>query len=353
MPVPLPSEEDRRIAALRSLAPAGTAGDPALADLAQLAAQVTGCPFATITLVERDTARCDAAFGLPPAAFPRAASFCAEAIRQPAQPLVVPDAAADPRFAANPLVAGAPGIRFYAGSALLTGDGHAIGALGVMDTAPRDMAAGTAALLPRLARAVVTTLALRRAMRQAEDLALVDALTELPNRASLRIGLGQAIARQRRDRRPFSLLCLGLDGMGALNEREGRAAGDLALREAGTALMLCLREEDTAARLEGDRFAALLVGGDGAEAAVVGERVRHAVQETMAAHGWPVTASVGAACFLDPPEDEEHALSFADDLMGRAKSRGGNRVVCVDHAAAAYRGGARHARPLARRVSPH
>ena len=68
---------------------------------------------------------------------PRELTFCRhfEDVRDVA---VVPDAAADGRFAANPLVAGAPGLRFYAGAPMVTPEGHALGTVCVFDTAPRD-----------------------------------------------------------------------------------------------------------------------------------------------------------------------------------------------------------------------
>jgi diguanylate cyclase (GGDEF)-like protein len=330
----LPTPEDSRVAALRSYGALDASCEAALAELAQLATQVTGFPAAMVNLVDRAEQQCRASFGLDLGTIPRAMSFCAHALEQPDRPLVVPDTTLDARFHANPLVSGRPGIRAYAGAPLVTADGHALGTLCVVDTRARQPEPAALGMLASLARAVVTTLELRRAMRQAEELALTDPLTGLPNRTALTTALGQAIARQRRDGQPFSLLYLDLDGMKRLNDLEGHRVGDIALREAGTALLLCVRQEDTPARLGGDEFAALLVGGDGAEAAVVAERVRHAVQATMQAYGWPITASVGAACFLAPPDDEEAALSIADGLMYAAKSGGRNRVVCRDHAPA-------------------
>jgi GAF domain-containing protein len=67
---------------------------------------------------------------------PRAWAFCNRALLQTG-PFIVDDTARDPRFAANPLVTGAPHIRFYAGIALRTASGQPFGALCVLDREPR------------------------------------------------------------------------------------------------------------------------------------------------------------------------------------------------------------------------
>ena len=73
--------------------------------------------------------------------------------------MVVPDAAADPRFARNPLVTDAPHIRFYAGAPLVLADGHQVGTLCIIDPAPREgFSPREAEALQLMARQVVTLL---------------------------------------------------------------------------------------------------------------------------------------------------------------------------------------------------
>src|SRR6185437_8847851 len=83
--------------------------------------------------------------------------------------LIVPDAAADPRFAKDPLVANKQ-ARFYAGAPLVGRDGHRLGVLSVVDDVPRfDVSATDAQHLEQLASMVVDELELRAAKRQLLD----------------------------------------------------------------------------------------------------------------------------------------------------------------------------------------
>ena len=85
--------------------------------------------------------------------------------------MVVPDALADERFAANPLVVGDPHIRFYAGSPMVAPGGAALGTLCVIDRTPRALSAGQLAALEALSRQAVALMELRRKMsllREAE-----------------------------------------------------------------------------------------------------------------------------------------------------------------------------------------
>jgi PAS domain S-box-containing protein len=98
-------------------------------------------------------------------------SFCARELGAE-DVLVVEDAAADPRFADHPLVAGEPHVRFYAGAALTTPEeGVAIGRLGAFDTEPRPggLTTGEEATLRDLAALVMETLADRARPRHREE----------------------------------------------------------------------------------------------------------------------------------------------------------------------------------------
>jgi diguanylate cyclase (GGDEF)-like protein/PAS domain S-box-containing protein len=91
---------------------------------------------------------------------PREIAFCAHAIEQQGL-LIVPDARADERFAANPLVTGAPHIRFYAGAPLITPDGHALGTVCVLDRTPRTLRVEQTEVLLALAEEAMAQLELR------------------------------------------------------------------------------------------------------------------------------------------------------------------------------------------------
>lgn len=132
---PRPSNEAERQATLDRSGVLDAEGQPDLQDIVELASMICGVPIALVSIVDRDRQFFCAKVGLEADETPRDVSFCGHAILG-TQPFIVPDASADPRFADNPLVTGPPYIRFYAGVPLVL-DGHAIGTLCVIDTAPR------------------------------------------------------------------------------------------------------------------------------------------------------------------------------------------------------------------------
>jgi GAF domain-containing protein len=90
--------------------------------------------------------------------------LCASAILHD-EPWIVEDARNDPRTLANPLVASAFGLQFYAGAPLKTRDGFNLGTLCVIDRQPRHVTAEEGLLLVDLAAMVIDELELRLAAR--------------------------------------------------------------------------------------------------------------------------------------------------------------------------------------------
>ncbi|USI73372.1 response regulator [Sphingomonas morindae] len=155
-----PAREAARLAALHRLDLLDSPAEAEFDDLVALARAATGAEIALVSLIDADRQWFKARSGLTVSETPRSAAFCDHAVRAAAA-LVVPDAAADARFADNPLVLGAPFIRFYAGAPIFTPDGHAIGTVCAIDSRPRQDFRGLPAL-EALARQASALIELRR-----------------------------------------------------------------------------------------------------------------------------------------------------------------------------------------------
>jgi PAS domain S-box-containing protein len=160
--------EAHRIAVLRAYGVVDTAREPAYDEIAALTAALCEMPVAYISLVEENRQWFKAVHGADWQSTAREISFCAHAIEQ-RELFIVEDAATDPRFAANPLVCGEVGLRFYAGMPLVDGEGVALGALAVIDRVPRRLGAVQQQALRVLAGQVVAQFQGRRRQRMLED----------------------------------------------------------------------------------------------------------------------------------------------------------------------------------------
>jgi sigma-B regulation protein RsbU (phosphoserine phosphatase) len=165
--VPRPATgENGRIEAVRRYAILDTPPDGAFDRICALAARSFDVPFASVTIVDEDRIWFKAAQGLDAAEIPREPGLCASAILQD-EPYIVEDGLTDLRTAANPLVHGELGVRFYAAAPIVTRDGHRLGTVNVIDTKPRAVAEREAEILRDLAAIVMDELELRlAAMRE-------------------------------------------------------------------------------------------------------------------------------------------------------------------------------------------
>lgn len=110
--------------------------DGALQAITDFASALCDTTTALITIVEDERQQFLVRTGFAACETPREQSFCAHAMIG-REIMVVPDARRDPRFGDNPLVRDGPQIRFYAGAPLTDSNGVPLGAVCVIDSAPR------------------------------------------------------------------------------------------------------------------------------------------------------------------------------------------------------------------------
>lgn len=160
--LPLSSNEDARIAALRACKVLDTAPEAAYDGFVRLASELLATPMAMISLIDVDRQWFKAGVGIDVDQTPREVAFCNYAIAQSDPVFVVPDASADERFAQNPLVVGGSDFRAYAGVVIRSREDLPLGTLCVVDTQPRTFTTQQLSQLTTLAEQVASMLDLRR-----------------------------------------------------------------------------------------------------------------------------------------------------------------------------------------------
>jgi GAF domain-containing protein len=163
-PVPIPKDEPERVAELHNYEILDTLPEDIFDNITILASHICETPIAMVTLVDSDRQWFKSKVGISAAETSRDIAFCAHAIMED-DLFVVPDAAADKRFARNPLVLSHPKIRFYAGAPLITPHQHALGTLCVIDRVPRQLTKDQLEALRALSRAVMAQLETRREIK--------------------------------------------------------------------------------------------------------------------------------------------------------------------------------------------
>lgn len=152
-------EARKRVDALKAMAVLDTPPEDGYDALTRLAATVCATPIAIISLIDGERIWFKSAHGVTAGQIASAYSFCCEAANS-RQPLQVPDARIDPRFADNPLVCGEPGVRFYAGAPIVHND-VAIGTVCVLDRTPRELAPAARTALGEIANVAACMLRAR------------------------------------------------------------------------------------------------------------------------------------------------------------------------------------------------
>lgn len=170
----------------------------------------------------------------------------------------------------------------------------------------------------------------RRAETRLSELAFIDPLTELPNRALFFDRLRQTLVDARRHGNHFAVLVGDLDGFKQVNDRYGHETGDALLQVTAKRLRAAVREGDTVARTGGDEFAALLPRASSQEeATIVAKRMVGGLGAPIVVAGQKceVGLSAGIALYPEDGKDIDALVAHADSAMYAAKRAGGKRFV--------------------------
>ncbi|AUW59342.1 sensor domain-containing phosphodiesterase [Sphingobium sp. SCG-1] len=167
------SNEAARLSALRQLNLLDTPPSESFDRITRMAGQIFGLPISAVSLTDEDRQWFKSRLGVDHDSIPRDKAPCA-AVAESAVPIVVPDLLADPCYATSVLAG--TGARFYAGTPLVTREGHGLGALCVIGTEPRNATAKEMAALTDLAAMVMAQIELQHAFGRVEP------VSGLPNR---------------------------------------------------------------------------------------------------------------------------------------------------------------------------
>jgi len=159
-------------------------------------------------------------------------------------------------------------------------------------------------------------------------LAMLDPLTELPNRRSFLETAERELNRMRRHAGRACVAILDIDHFKQVNDAHGHQAGDVILRALADLWSDMLRSSDTLARYGGEEFIVLMPETEPGVAIRLLERLRQATSARHLGAGpedMRVTVSIGLAG-LAPDGHIEDAIEAADAALYRAKDEGRNRV---------------------------
>ncbi|MHB1836388.1 MAG: helix-turn-helix domain-containing protein, partial [Solirubrobacteraceae bacterium] len=188
---------------------------------------------------------------------------------------------------------------------------------------------------------------LQAASDRANEAALHDPLTQLPNRTLMLERLKHALARRRDSGGTCAVIFVDLDHFKAVNDTYGHGAGDELLVAVGARLSKALRPGDTVARMSGDEFVILCEEIE-TEARVdaIALRIHAALSRSFRLSGTdvPVTASIGITFAGRGDDSPEQLINMADRAMYRMKrvNTPGRQVLDLRPAGASdYRDGPR------------
>jgi diguanylate cyclase len=157
-------------------------------------------------------------------------------------------------------------------------------------------------------------------------LAMLDALTQLPNRAAYNQRGAEELARWQRHHGDLCLAVCDVDWFKKVNDQHGHGAGDLVLQALATTLKTRLRKSDFISRYGGEEFVILMPETNAAQAVEVLNKLREVVAQSPVNFehiAISITVSLGITAFQGK-DNLESAFTRADRALYEAKDAGRN-----------------------------
>ncbi|GAL16968.1 diguanylate cyclase [Vibrio maritimus] len=308
-PAPIPFDDDYRLKVVKQLNILEKP-EERFDRVTRLAKRMFDVDIALLSIVEQDKQWFKSNVGLNAQETGRGESFCGHAILGD-EPFIIPDASVDVRFSDNPLVTGAPNIRFYAGVPLKIDDGVKIGTLCIIDSQPRHFSDQQVNDLIDLAKLAESELV-------ANLNSTIDELTQISNRRGYNLLADKVIQKCRFATEPYTLALFDLEHFKQINDRFGHSVGDEALRQFAKLLKSNFRDSDVIARVGGDEFVVLMSGTTGNDSKFPITRFKERVEafNEMNSAVYELGYYVGVVCCspLDKVDHEE-LIELADKAM--------------------------------------
>jgi len=241
-------------------------------------------------------------------------------------PVVVTDIAQDPLWADFRELVAPHGYRSCWSTPILSNHGEVLGVFAMYSMSVRAPAPIETRLIDVATHVAGIAIERKRAEDRIQFMANHDALTGLPNRASIKDRFVQATARAQRHGTWATMAFVDLDNFKCINDSFGHGAGDGVLKVVAKRMVACVKSTDTVVRQGGDEFVILLADHPknvGTLAATL-QRIRAAVAEPvhLDGHTFRVTCSFGVVNYPDDGSDIDTLLANADAAMYRAKDAG-------------------------------
>ena len=305
-----PKNEAERLHALRTLEILDTTHEERFDRVTRMAKRMFGVPISLVSLIDEDRQWFKSKQGLDVSETSREISFCGHAINQNGL-FIVPNALEDERFADNPLVTGAPNIRFYAGYPLKLRQDINLGTLCLIDSEPKILDEEEQQLLADLGAMIEQEI-------RSIQLATLDELTLISNRRGF-LSLAEHTQKVcKRKKMNMAMVLFDLNKFKPINDQFGHHEGDFALSKFAEVMLKTFRESDVVGRYGGDEFAVMLTDLNKEKVESVLARFEDAIEAMNVEIEKPykIEYSTGIANFsYDTEKSLEEMVKMADAAM--------------------------------------